>query len=188
MAHELRVSWFHPHIIYDGQVCCCLAEPKLNEIFTDQAQRGCKLFDTHGYMMNHDEFRVLNQDEACLKTGKTPGQLLAGNARFCAKLLEGAKRLHLERHVRPVSQCGERSLLPRERALHRFLGRLDKSVIIMNWNFGKRDQSLKFFDGRGHRQIIAGYYDAKPERIKDWLASAAKGAGRDRRDVHHVAQ
>jgi hypothetical protein len=49
---------------------------------------------------------------------------------------------------------------------------LDKNVIIMNWNFGKRDQSLRFFADRGHRQILAGYYDHKPEQIKEWLASA----------------
>jgi hypothetical protein len=49
---------------------------------------------------------------------------------------------------------------------------LDKAVIIMNWNFGKRDQSLRFFADRGHRQILAGYYDGKPEQIKEWLASA----------------
>jgi hypothetical protein len=33
-------------------------------------------------------------------------------------------------------------------------------VIIANWNGGKPRESLKFFAERGHRQIIAGYYDA----------------------------
>jgi len=36
----------------------------------------------------------------------------------------------------------------------------------------KRAQSLKFFAQRGHRQVIAGYYDAKPERVRDWLEVA----------------
>ena len=43
----------------------------------------------------------------------------------------------------------------------------------MNWNHGHRDQSLKFFSDRGHRQIIATYYDdASFSQTKDWLASA----------------
>jgi hypothetical protein len=46
---------------------------------------------------------------------------------------------------------------------------LPKDVIVVPWYFGKRAESLAFFAGRGHRQIIAGYYDDKPERVKDWL-------------------
>jgi hypothetical protein len=54
---------------------------------------------------------------------------------------------------------------------------LDPSVVIVNWNFGKRDQSLKFFADRGHKQIIAGYYDAKPQQVKQWLEAAKKVKG-----------
>ena len=171
---ELRVSWFHPHIIYDGQVCCCLSEPKLNDILTDQAQRMRKLFGTQGYMMNHDEFRVLNQDDACLKTGKTPGQLLADNARFCARLLDGATVYTWNDMFDPYHNAVKGPYYLVNGPFTDSWEGLDKSVIIMNWNFGTRDQSLKFFEGRGHRQIIAGYYDDKPEKVKDWLASAAK--------------
>lgn len=174
---QLRVSWFHPHIIYDGQVCCCLSEPKLNDILADQAQRVRKLFGTQGYMMNHDEFRVLNQDEACLKTGKTPGQLLADNARFCAKLLDGATVYTWNDMFDPYHNAVKGPYYLVNGPLTDSWEGLDKSVIIMNWNFGKRDQSLKFFADKGHRQIIAGYYDDKPEKVKDWLASAAKVQG-----------
>jgi hypothetical protein len=47
----------------------------------------------------------------------------------------------------------------------------------VNWNFGNRDKSLKFFSDRGHKQILAGYYDGAPEQIKQWLASAANIKG-----------
>ena len=36
---------------------------------------------------------------------------------------------------------------------------LAREVVIANWNGGKAAESLKFFADRGHRQIIAGYYD-----------------------------
>jgi len=39
---------------------------------------------------------------------------------------------------------------------------LDPPIKIINWHFGKRDQNLPFFANRGHQQVIAGYYDAKP--------------------------
>jgi hypothetical protein len=42
-------------------------------------------------------------------------------------------------------------------------------MVIINWNSGKPDKSLPFFAGRGHRQVLAGYYDAPPEGIVRWL-------------------
>ena len=45
------------------------------------------------------------------------------------------------------------------------------------WYFEKRKESLQFFAERGHRQIIAGYYDGKPEQIRDWLKAASPFPG-----------
>jgi hypothetical protein len=174
---QLRVSWSHPHVIYDEQMPCCLAEPKLKEILSDQAKRMRKLWNAPGYMMNHDEIRVLNQDESCLKTGKTPGQLLADNARFCTQLLDGATVYAWNDMFDPFHNAVKGPYYLVNGAYTGSWEGLDKSVVIMNWNFGKRDQSLKFFADRGHRQILAGYYDHKPEQIRDWLASAAKVEG-----------
>lgn len=50
-------------------------------------------------------------------------------------------------------------------------------IIILPWYIEKRAESLRFFSERGHRQVIAGYYDSKPERIKEWLATAEKLPG-----------
>jgi len=49
-------------------------------------------------------------------------------------------------------------------------------VVIVNWNYGKRDESLKFFADRGHKQVIAGYYDGSQD-TKKWLESAGKVEG-----------
>jgi hypothetical protein len=47
---------------------------------------------------------------------------------------------------------------------------LDSKVIVLNWNEGKRRESVPWFAGRGHRQVIAGYYDGRPDGIRAWLA------------------
>jgi hypothetical protein len=170
---QLRVSWYHPHIIYDEQIACCFAEPKVKELLTDQANRMRKIFgNDNGYMMSHDEIRVCNQDESCQKTGKTPGQLLADNARFCTQLLEGSQVYAWNDMFDPYHNAVKGPYYLVNGPWTGSWEGLDKNVIIMNWNFGKRDQSLKFFADRGHRQFLAGYYDHKPEQIKDWLASA----------------
>lgn len=47
----------------------------------------------------------------------------------------------------------------------------------MLWHDPNLAEGLPVFAGRGHRQVIAGYYDHKPEQARDWLASAAKVKG-----------
>src|SRR5580700_6032863 len=42
-------------------------------------------------------------------------------------------------------------------------------AIIVNWNSAKPGESLPFFAGRGHRQVLAGYYDGSAESIRNWL-------------------
>ena len=59
---------------------------------------------------------------------------------------------------------------------------LSPDMTVLNWNHGaKARESAAFFSGRGHRQILAGYYDAAPERFSDrqWLAELEGGPGID---------
>jgi hypothetical protein len=58
---------------------------------------------------------------------------------------------------------------------------LPQDMIIVNWNSGKPAQSLPFFAERGHVQVLAGYYDGQPDRIREWLA-----AGRDLNGIRGV--
>ena len=64
---------------------------------------------------------------------------------------------------------------------------LPQDMIIVNWNSGKPAQSLPFFAQRGHVQVLAGYYDGPPDRIRDWLAAGRNLKRHPRRDVHDVA-
>jgi hypothetical protein len=55
---------------------------------------------------------------------------------------------------------------------------LDKDVVIMNWNHGQRERSVKFFAGRGHRQVVAAYYDDPGlGQTRDWLKTAGDEPG-----------
>lgn len=173
---RLRVSWYHPAIIYDEQVSACISEPKTMELLADQARRVKSAWSAQSYMMSHDEFRTMNQDEACRKRNMDAGQLLAENARECTKLLAGSTVYVWNDMFDPFHNAHKDYYLVRGDFAGSWEG-LDKSVVIMNWNFGKRDQSLKFFADRGHRQVIAGYYDGDVGQIKQWLASAAKVKG-----------
>ncbi|MFY8057603.1 MAG: hypothetical protein ACOVRM_07680, partial [Planctomycetaceae bacterium] len=70
---RLRVSWFHPHVIYDGQVCASVTEPAFQQLLRGQAEAVERAFPGTDRMMSHDEWRVLGWDESLQRTGKTPG-------------------------------------------------------------------------------------------------------------------
>ena len=178
---KLLVSWYHPHIVYDGQVSCCPSDPGTNRVIVDQAKRMKELWAgaAGGWTMSHDEIRVLNQDESCQKTAQTPGQILAANAKFCTALLTDTGRpIHVWNDMFDPFHNAVKG--PYYLVNGDYAGSwegLDRSVTILNWNFSKRDQSLKFFADRGHKQVIAGYYDHAPEQINQWLDSAARVEG-----------
>ncbi len=173
---KLRVSWYHPAIIYDGQVSACPCEPKTLKLLEEEAKLVRAAWQPKGLMMSHDEIRTMGWDESCVRRNLDAGQILAENVRFCTGLLKGSDVYVWSDMLDPHHNAVKDYYLVRGDLAGSWEG-LDKGVVIINWNFGKRDQSLKFFADRGHRQIVAGYYDSKPAQVKEWLASAGKVEG-----------
>ena len=174
---KLLVSWHHPAIVYDGQVSACISDPKTNALLADEAQRVKAAWGAAGYMMQHDEFRTLGWDASCEHSHKTPGQLLADNARYCTQLLGSSQAYVWNDMFDPFHNAVKGPYYLVNGPWTDSWEGLDKNVVIVNWNFGKRDESLKFFADRGHKQLIAGYYDGPMSDAKSWAASAAKVQG-----------
>jgi len=174
---RLRVSFYHAVTIHDGQVMICPSEPKTVSLLRDQARRVHAAWGAKGYMMSHDEIRVLNWCKACQDRGLDAGEILAENTRTCVRILKetnpGGRIYVWSDMFDPHHNAKNNYYLVRGDLKGSWDG-LDKDVIMVNWNFGGRRDSLKWFEGRGHKQLIAGYYDAGPLQIRDWL-DAARG-------------
>lgn len=172
---RLLASYYHTQTIYNGQAMICPSESKTYDLLRDQAQRVHKLWGAKGYMMNHDEVRLLNHCEACRKRALTPGQILADNVKRCIAILREVNpggRIHVWSDMfDPNHNAVTKNYYLVNGDLTGSWEGLDKEVIILPWHFEKRAKSMKFFADRGHRQVIAGYYDAKPGRIRDWLTA-----------------
>ena len=54
---------------------------------------------------------------------------------------------------------------------------LDKDVIVATWNFRAIESSLKWFASRGHRQVMAAYFDHDISEIGEWVKAAASLPG-----------
>jgi hypothetical protein len=177
---RLRVSYYHPMIIYGGSVMIALSEPKTIELLRDQAKRLVAAFDTKAYFMQHDEIRLFNWDAASEQRHLDAGAVLADNVRSCSKILHDfAPQTDVyiwSDMFDPYHNAHKDYYLVHGNIAGSWEG-LDPKMIVANWNFDKRDESLKFFADRGHRQLIAGYYDSPPENVRKWLDSAMKVKG-----------
>ncbi len=178
---KLLASYYHGATVYDHQATICLSEPKTYALLRDQAQRLVKAFGAKGYMMEHDEIRVMDWCEACQARHMTPGQMLADNVKRCAAILREVNpggRIYVWQDMFDPNHNAVKGpyYLVNGPITGSWEG-LDKDIIMVPWLFEKRDASLKFFADRGQKQVIAGYYDSDPANVAEWMASAKKVPG-----------
>jgi len=159
----LRVSWYHPVPIHGGQLMCCLTDPKIDRLLKDQARRVIELLEPRTMLMGHDEIRVANWCKSCRDRKLTPGALLADNVRRCIRIIKSIKPdteiLAWSDMFDPYHNAKKDYYLVNGPLEGSWNG-LTHDVIVLNWNAEKPKESLDWFAKRGHRQVIAGYYDA----------------------------
>jgi hypothetical protein len=173
---RLRVSYYHPIIVYEDRVNSCLSEPRIFEDWEAEVKQADVLFHPAAYLMSHDELRVMNQCALCQSKHMTAGELLAWNVRQAAGII---------RKIRPDAEIWVWSDMfdPMHNAVDHYYAvngtlagswkGLDKDVGIVNWNGGLKGKNCRFFADLGLRQILSGYYDSDEDGsgIAEWLAN-----------------
>ncbi len=180
----VRLSFYHTALIYGDQVAASLTEPAVFDIVEGQ-MRGLRrelaaagVFG--GWMFGHDEIRVHGWDEAPRAGGGTPGENLAFNFRT---LVDRAHGIDPDAAIATWSDMFDPFHNAAARRDPYYLVNGDWSgswdgvpadVTVLNWNSqpAVRRDSAAFFAGRGHNQVLAGYYDTPPTGFRDrgWLA------------------
>lgn len=183
-GQKLVVGFSHTVTVNDNQVACCLAHPGVFRIVEDQVRRVRKLFEPRRYFLSHDEIRLANWCAACRRDGRTAGALLAENVTKCVDVIRSVDpRAGLciwSDMFDPHHNAKNDYYLVNGDLAGSWQG-LPKEMIVINWNSGQAAKSLPFFSERGHEQVLAGYYDGDPQRIRGWLdtgggVSGVKGA------------
>jgi len=171
---RLRVSYYHPIIVYEDRVTECLSEPKVFADWAEEVKRADELFHPAGFLMSQDELRVMNQCALCRGKGMTPGQLLAWNVRQAAgiirKIRPGAEIWVWSDMFDPMHNAVEHYYAVNGSLAGSWKG-LDKDIGIVNWNGGLKGRNCQFFADLGLRQILSGYYDSDEDGsgIAEWL-------------------
>lgn len=159
-----------------GQCNMCMVEPKVYDLIEEQVKWLRDNAQPDMWMMAHDEIRHLGFDDSCTKTGKTPGQILADNILKCSQII---KKLDPNKPILAWNDMFDPHHNAWKKGEYFYLVKgkdpyvgawegVTADITIANWRQGNAD-SAKFWSDRGNQQILAGYYDADPKRIIDWL-------------------
>lgn len=181
---RLLLDYHHTALVYGGQVTASLLEPAALDIVRAQLAGLRREFAAagafSGWMLSHDEIRVHGWDQAPKAGSGRPGENLAQNLRelqAAAQAIDPAGRLYVWSDMFDPQHNAADSKEPYYLVNGSWAGSwegLAPGVGVINWNSqaDKRRASAAFFAGRGHRQILAGYYDQDPTRFGDraWLA------------------
>ncbi len=178
-GQRLRVSFSHTVLIHSGQVCCCLSHPRVFEVLEEQVRLVKKYLRPKKYMMSHDEIRVAGWCDLCKAAGDTTGDVLAKNVARCTDLI---RRADPEAEVFVWSDMFDPHHNARDDyylvagSLEGSWKGLDPSVHVACWYFGKRAESMPFFAKRGHKILMAGYYDQADVKanVFGWRRAAAE--------------
>ena len=179
---RLRVSYYHPLIVYEDRVNYCLSEPKVFADWEEEVRQADALLHPAAYFMSHDEIRVMNQCALCQSKNMTAGELLAWNVREAAGII---------RKIRPDAEIWVWSDMfdPQHNAVDHYYAvngtlagswkGLDKDIGLVNWNGGLKGKNCAFFASLGLRQVLSGYYDSDEDGsgIAQWLANTKEVPG-----------
>jgi hypothetical protein len=181
---QVLASYYHCAVTASEQVTCCMSDPKLMEIEKWHFEQVHKYVQPDGgYLLGHDEIRVQGWDYSCQKTGLSCGDILAKNVSECVEALnkeDPGKPLYMLNDLFDPNHNAHKApywLVKGPNGWDGSWKALPKNAIIVNWmGFGpERIKSMKFFEDRGFKQILAGYYDSPDFRknIASWLQDAS---------------
>ena len=171
------ISYFHPFTAVsdnqgNGSVMVCVSEDSLYSILGDQITRVNNLYHPDNFFLSHDEIRNMNRDSACLHKNLSPAALLAENVVKCDSIVglfapDSRRFIWSDMFDSLHNAVNNYYLINGD--MSGIWNTIPQSLTIVNWNSGKRQQSMEFFARHGFRQITSPYYDAgNSSTIRGW--------------------
>lgn len=178
----VNVSYTHATATETTKVTLCPSEAATEALLRNQIRRVIDLWRPANLMLGHDEIRVADTCPLCTSRAQTPGALYADDIKRCIKLcrqyLPNGTVYVWSDMFDPYHNATDNYYLSRGTWQDSWKG-LDSNVVVMNWNYAGRDQSLPFFAKLGVHQILSAFYDQPITQVGNWLDSAKGVANLD---------
>ncbi|MCX7048662.1 MAG: hypothetical protein NTX50_24640 [Candidatus Sumerlaeota bacterium] len=170
-GQRLRVSWYHPMTIHDGQVTVCMGEPALYEIFDHEARLLAERLHPRRVQLNMDEIRMGGTCQACRgrNMGELLGECITSQVKALRRYLPEAEIYIWSDMLDPNHNAhGDYYLVEGD-----YTGsweHVPKDLIIAVWGGKPGEKNMRFFADLGFRTLAACYYDADNlNDVKGWL-------------------
>jgi hypothetical protein len=175
-GERLRVSWYHSVILNSSQVTICMGEPKLYDIFDEEAQLLIEKLHPKSVLLAMDEIRMGGTCQAC--RGRNMGQLLGECVTKEAAILRNyAPSLQIYSWadmLDPTFNARANYYLVAGEGFTGSWDHVPKDLIMAVWGGKPRPRSLQFFSSRDWRTLAACYYDADNLKgVEGWLKLAS---------------
>lgn len=181
-GQRLLVSYYPAAIVMSDQVACSLTDPETFKILENDVKNVHDLLEPKAYFWGHDEMRCAGWDMGAMKSGKTPGQLLADQFARCyaiSKKQDPNADIYVWSDMFDPNHNAHADYYMVNGTLAESWKGVPKDVVIINWNSGQAKESGKFFADQGYHQVLAGYYDGPPDAIRKWQSKVADLPGID---------
>ena len=178
-SQRLRVSWYHPMVIHEGQITVCMGEPKLYEIYDREAKLLAEHLHPRRVLLNMDEVRMGGTCEACQgqDMGKLLGDCITRQVQILRRHLPGLEVYIWSDMLDPHHNAhGDYYLV--KGSFADSWKHVPKDLIIAVWGGQPREKSLRFFSEQGFQTMVACYYDADDlKEVEGWLKVAHNRVG-----------
>jgi len=183
-GEHLRVSYYQGMFVQERQISVCMSEPKVYEIWREQARLIHKYLAPSRYFLSMDEIRAGGSCEACKRRNMTMAQILGDCITKQAQLIHEvnpqAEVLIWSDMLDPNHNAhGDYFLVEGD-----FAGSwkyVPKDLIIVCWYYKKRNASLRFFSSLGFRTMASACCDSGtldiPKRWLEALEDTPKACG-----------
>jgi hypothetical protein len=171
---RLRVSWYHSMLIYDSQIAVCMAEPELYEIFDKEAKLLVDTLHPRSVLLDTDEIRMGGTCQAC--RGRNMGELLGDSITKVSSILRDyapSLEIYVWADMLDPNHNAHGNYYLVDGDFTGSWEHVPRNLIMTVWGGEPEPASLKFFDDRGSRTLVACYYDADDLKdVEGWLKLA----------------
>jgi hypothetical protein len=175
-GERLRVSYFHPMVVYRGQVTLCMSEPKVYELWREKIELLHRTLAPKKYFLCMDEVRAGGTCAACKARGISMGRIIGETI---TKQVEIIRSFNPEAEIfvwgdmlDPNHNAGDRepAYYHVNENYYGSWNYIPKDLVIVSWWGRMRKESLAHFSGLGHKTMAGVYYDADNlELTKKWI-------------------